>query len=54
MKTHDTFKLRMMAQVRQIRQYKRTLAQQGRRLSWNEAALEWITRYAAEFPAETR
>ena len=50
MKRHDAFKTRMLAQVRQIRKYKEILEKQGRYLSIEEAAMEWINRYAAEFP----
>lgn len=50
MRTQDAFKARMTAQVREIRKYKKSLEQQGRRLSIDEAAMEWITRFAADFP----
>jgi hypothetical protein len=50
MRIHDAFKSRMVAQVRQIQKYKKILEQQGRRLSIEEAAMEWISRYAADFP----
>ena len=51
MRTHDAFKTRMLAQVLQIRKYKEVLEKQGRKLSIDEAAIEWISRYAADFPS---
>ncbi len=50
MRMQNTFKTRMTAQVREIRKYKKALEQQGRRLSIDEAAMEWISRFAADFP----
>jgi len=45
------FRLRMVEQVCHIEHYKREmLEQQGRRLTSEEAALEWISKYAADFP----
>ena len=47
------FRARMVEQVCHIEQYKRNVfAQEGRNLSGEEAAREWITKYAARFPAE--
>ena len=44
------FRARMLAQCDQIEQYKTAVYHtQGRRLSWDEAALEWIDRYAETF-----
>lgn len=41
---------RMQAQCRQIEQYRlAVMRDQGRRLSADEAALEWIANYAEEF-----
>ncbi len=54
MKIHDAFEIRMMLQVRQIQQYKKHLEQQGRKLSIDEAALEWINRYASDFSPLTQ
>lgn len=51
MRTHDAFKTRMFAQVLQIRKYKKILEKQGRKLSIDEAAIEWINHYAASFPS---
>ena len=46
----DAFRLRMEVQCQQIRQYRlATLQEAGRLLSLDEAALEWIERYAATF-----
>ena len=47
----DTFKVRMVEQVCHIEHYKRqVLAQEGRVLSNQQAALEWIDRHAQDFP----
>ena len=51
MDTHDAFKLRMVEQVCQIETYRKKLKKQGRNLSIEEAATEWISRYAALFPS---
>lgn len=46
----EAFRLRMQAQCDQIDQYRlRVLREQQRRLSRDEAALEWIERYADSF-----
>ena len=45
------FRLRMVEQLCHIEHYRRTVqASQGRVLSSQEAALEWIERYAGAFP----
>lgn len=45
------FRLRMVEQVCYIEHYKRDmLEKEGRRLTSEEAAMEWITKYAAQFP----
>jgi Tfp pilus assembly protein PilZ len=49
--TYDAFRVRMVEQVCQIEKYRNQLKQQGRILSSEEAATEWITYYAAEFPS---
>ena len=47
----DLFKARMVEQVCHIEHYKRqVLAQEGRVLSNQEAALEWIGKHAQDFP----
>ena len=48
----EAFKTRMVEQICHIEHYKReVLEQEGRALSGEEAAAEWIKRYAASFPA---
>lgn len=45
------FRLRMVEQICHIEQYRRTVREsQGRALSSQEAAIEWIERYAEAFP----
>ncbi|MBK7976201.1 MAG: PilZ domain-containing protein [Deltaproteobacteria bacterium] len=47
----DAFRVRMVEQICYIRAYRRqVLAEEGRRLTPREAALEWVTRHAASFP----
>jgi len=47
----DAYRLRMVEQVCHIEQYRReVLKNEGRRLSSEEAAGEWIAKYASEFP----
>ncbi len=46
-----TFRMRMVAQLYQIECYRREQWKQcGRLLSHNQAAVEWIACYAADFP----
>ena len=46
----DAFLLRMHAQCEQIRQYQLAVRRdEGRWLSMDQAAIEWIERYAAMF-----
>lgn len=45
----EYFRTRMVEQVCQIEDYRQRLALKGRRLSSEEAALEWIERYSANF-----
>ncbi|MCP4211151.1 MAG: hypothetical protein GY764_06690 [Halieaceae bacterium] len=48
--TEDLFRARMLEQVRQIRRYrKKKLKDTGRLMSLDEAAIEWIERYASSF-----
>ena len=48
---HDMFRARMVEQVCHIEQYKqKMLKTEGRELSGEEAALEWIQKYASQFP----
>jgi len=47
----DAYRGRMVEQVCYIEQYRReALKKEGRRLTPNEAAEEWIARYASDFP----
>jgi hypothetical protein len=45
----DFFRARMVEQVCQIEDYRQRLALNGRNLSSEEAAVEWIARYSASF-----
>jgi len=47
---NDVFKARMVEQVCQIERYRRMLEKEGRKITIEEAAMEWIQRYAADFP----
>jgi hypothetical protein len=50
-KSRDVFRLRMIEQICHIEHYrKEILLQEGRKLSTQEAAGEWITKYASDFP----
>jgi len=47
----DLFRARMVEQICHIEQYRRTMRDsEGRAMSSQEAALEWIARYADAFP----
>jgi c-di-GMP-binding flagellar brake protein YcgR len=47
----DAYRVRMVEQVCHIEQYRReVLKKEGRRLSSEEAASEWIAKYASGFP----
>lgn len=47
----EAFSARMVEQVCHIEQYKKdVLEKEGRALSGDEAAAEWITKFATEFP----
>ena len=49
----DAFLGRMEAQCNEIRKYRqRVLKNEGRQLSYDEAALEWVERYAELFARE--
>lgn len=43
---------RMLLQLSEIEQYRHYLISQGREATIEEAACEWVTRFAAEFAAE--
>jgi hypothetical protein len=48
----DAFRARMVEQVCHIEQYRREVHErEGRALTGQEAAREWIGRYAADFPS---
>lgn len=47
----DAFRARMVEQVCHIEKYRRTVKEtQGRSLTGEEAAMEWIGKYASTFP----
>ncbi len=51
LEANDVFRARMVEQVCHIEQHRQdVLKKQGRTLSSQEAALEWIATYAASFP----
>ena len=51
-KSRDVFRLRMIEQICHIEHYrKEVLLQEGRELTTQEAASEWITKFASDFPA---
>lgn len=45
----EYFRVRMVEQVCQIEEYRQQLAEVGRKLTAEEAAQEWIRRFAASF-----
>jgi len=50
----DAFRARMVEQVCHIENYKHAVKRkEGRDLTIQEAALEWVTKYASDFPRET-
>ncbi len=51
-KSRDAFRLRMIEQICHIEHYRKEAEKlEGRVLSSQEAAAEWISKYAADFPA---
>lgn len=44
------FSVRMIEQICYIQRYRKEVLEQGRQLSEAEAALEWVTKYAKDFP----
>ncbi|HSW08958.1 PilZ domain-containing protein [Aquabacterium sp.] len=47
----DAFRARMVEQICHIEDYRKSaLRQEGREVSLEDAAAEWIAKYAAEFP----
>jgi len=50
-KSRDTYRMRMIEQICHIEHYRKEVErQEGRRLSSQDAADEWISRYAGDFP----
>jgi hypothetical protein len=49
----ECYCVRMIEQLSQIEHYRRQAKMAGRRLNYNEAAAEWIQKFAANFPAFT-
>ena len=50
--SRDVFRLRMIEQICHIEHYRKEVErQEGRQLSSQEAAREWISKYAGDFPA---
>lgn len=48
----ELFRVRMVEQICHIEHYKRQVwEQEGRKLDGEQAAMEWIEKYAADFPA---
>ncbi len=51
-RSRDVYRLRMIEQICHIEHYRKEIARvEGRQLSAQEAAREWIAKYAGEFPA---
>ena len=51
-KSDDVYRLRMVEQICHIEHYRREVARlEGRELSAQEAAVEWIRKFAGDFPA---
>lgn len=51
-KSRDVFRLRMIEQICHIEHYRKEILRvEGRELSAGEAAREWISKYAGDFPA---
>jgi hypothetical protein len=51
-KSRDAFRLRMIEQICHIEHYRKEVRQQeGRELTTQEAASEWIAKFASDFPA---
>ncbi|MEE9494066.1 MAG: PilZ domain-containing protein [Gammaproteobacteria bacterium] len=49
--TEESYRLRMVEQICYIERYKISAARNGRLLSSDEAAQEWIHRYSERFPS---
>jgi len=51
---NDSFRVRMVEQICHIEQYKQEVFDKdGRQLSGEQAAVEWIQKYATDFPGAT-
>lgn len=51
-KSRDAYRLRMIEQICHIEHYRKEISRlEGRELNPQEAAKEWISKYADEFPA---
>ncbi len=49
--SEECYCVRMIEQLSQIEHYRRQAKMNGRRLNYNEAAAEWIQKFAANFPS---
>jgi hypothetical protein len=49
---HNHLQTRMLLQLSEIEQYRHYLLSQGRDVSIEDAAYEWVTRFAEDFAAE--
>ena len=50
--SQEIYRLRMIEQICHIEHYRREVESvQGRKLTTEEAAIEWISKYASDFPA---
>ena len=48
----EYFRVRMVEQICQIEEYRKKLAEAGENITSEEAAIEWIKHYAADFDEE--
>ena len=48
----ELYRVRMLEQLCHIQLYQKEMKQEGRKLSAEGAAVEWITKYAAHFPTD--
>lgn len=48
----DLYRIRMLEQLCHIQLYQKEMKQEGRKLSAEGAAVEWISKYAAHFPTD--
>jgi hypothetical protein len=46
------YRARMVEQVCEIEQYRKSMQQRGRELTPQEAAIEWIEKYASKYPLQ--